>query len=111
MVFPPASIPNSDITPYMERLASSEAPVTLTRTIKGLAFNHPAHIVETTPEFVVLETEEIRLYAALEGRCHIHSPSLPGSLMAGLLDHDLSRHLIVLSGFSILAFDWRDRFQ
>jgi hypothetical protein len=88
-----------------------DAPVTLTRVIKGLGFNHPASVVEIDPEYIVVQTPQIQLYASLEGQCYLQNPSFPAPVRVRLVDRNLARRLVVLAGFTLLTCSWVDRCQ
>jgi hypothetical protein len=88
-----------------------DAPVTLTRVIKGLGFTHPASVVEVAREYLVVQTSQIHLYASLEGQCYLQNPSFPAPVRARLVDRNLARRLVVLAGFTLLTCSWVDRCQ
>lgn len=103
--------PNIDLFPFVDRLPGMDAPVTLTRIIKGLGFNHPASVVEIDREYMVVQTRQIHLYASLEGQCYVQNPSFPAPVRARLVDRNLARRLVVLAGFTLLTCSWVNRCQ
>jgi hypothetical protein len=103
--------PTKDLFPFVDRSAGINTPVTLTRVIKGLGFNHLASVVEVDAEYMVVQTPQIHLYASMEGQCYLQNPSFPAPVRARLFDRNLARRLVVLSGFTYLKCGWVSRCQ
>lgn len=112
MVLKEATPVYKEILPFLKHIYSLEdATVNLTRVIKGFGFKHWANIVEVNPDYAVLQTPEIRLYASLEGHCHVYSSTFASPIKAKIVDRSLVRRMVVLTGFTWARSTWVDRLQ
>jgi hypothetical protein len=98
-----------DVTERIAALAANGIPLKLTSSFKGVVLSQEITILEVLPGYLVLQTPNHRICAALNNRVYLQSQYLPQTLSAQLVDLNVWTNKLTVTNLMEIGKGWVDR--
>jgi hypothetical protein len=99
----------ADVLSHIRFLGQQNATVELKKSYKGIEIHEDVSIIEVNLDDAVFHVTNTKTCAALEGYVYLHSHLFPKQVIAQIKNLDLNRGMLVLSDFSFIDSDWKER--
>ena len=98
-----------DVLSVIRYLGQQNAALELTKSFRGIVVQQDVSILEVNPDDAAFRVTNIEMCGALEGDVYLHSRLFPKPVMAQIKSLNLSKGMLVLSGFAYIDIEWKKR--
>jgi hypothetical protein len=99
----------SDAASLLQNLARQSTPLHLSHAFRGVLFTHDLSLLSLSADHAMFKVERSHISAQLGERIYVHSPAIPESLSARVLELDIQIGRLVLGDFSPMGHAWATR--
>jgi PilZ domain len=98
-----------DILSLIRYLGYNNLPIKLSKSFREMVLHQDVSILEAGSDSATFRATDVAMCAALEGTVYLHNLLFPKPVAARVEHRDLTRGIFILSGFTYIETDWRER--